>query len=85
MPRLFLLSIFLAGSIATTAQAPATSAGENQEVRAALEKFLAAFSNLDWPAFRACFDDSATVFHPSQAHMRRTDSPSAAPVLLTWI
>ncbi|GAC1630668.1 MAG: hypothetical protein NVS9B14_01560 [Candidatus Acidiferrum sp.] len=49
---------------------------EDQEVRVALDKFLAAFSNLDWPAFRSCFDDSATVFHPSAAHMRRTDTPA---------
>lgn len=79
MNKFFLiLSLLLAVNSATTAQQPpaATSPAENQELRAALEKFFAAFANLDWPAFRACFDDSATVFHPSAAHMRRTDSPS---------
>ncbi|HET9803277.1 MAG TPA: nuclear transport factor 2 family protein [Candidatus Acidoferrum sp.] len=73
-----IVSMLLAANAATMAQQPsaAPSPVENQEVRLALEKFFAAFSNLDWPAFRACFDDSATVFHPSAAHMRRTDSPS---------
>lgn len=39
---------------------------ENTEVRTALAKFIQAFDNLDWEAFRQCFADNATVFHPRQ-------------------
>jgi len=34
------------------------------EVRDALAKFVYAFDNLDWEAFRLAFDDQATVFYP---------------------
>ena len=34
------------------------------EVRDALAKFVYAFDNLDWEAFRLAFDDNATVFYP---------------------
>jgi len=34
------------------------------EVRDALAKFVTAFDNLDWEAFRLAFDDDATVFYP---------------------
>jgi ketosteroid isomerase-like protein len=77
--KLFIVvSLLLVSGLATIAQQPAATASSSgdQEVHAALEKFFTAFANLDWPAFRACFTDSATVFHPSAAHMRRTDSPS---------
>jgi ketosteroid isomerase-like protein len=35
-----------------------------QGVRDALAKFVYAFDNLDWEAFRLAFDDNATVFYP---------------------
>lgn len=41
---------------------PAVSA--EQEVRDTLAKFIYAFDNLDWEAFRLAFDDDATVFYP---------------------
>lgn len=41
----------------------------------ALASFLIAFDNLDWPAFRACFCDDATVFHPAAPNVKRTNSP----------
>lgn len=34
------------------------------EVRDVLAKFVHAFDNLDWEAFRLAFDDDATVFYP---------------------
>ena len=34
------------------------------EVKDALAKFIRAFDDLDWEAFRLAFDDSATVFYP---------------------
>lgn len=34
------------------------------EVRDTLAKFVEAFDDLDWEAFRLAFDDSATVFYP---------------------
>ena len=36
------------------------------EVEAALAEFVAAFNDLDWERFRACFADEATVFFPAQ-------------------
>ena len=40
-----------------------------------LSVFIAAFDNLDWPAFRECFSSIATVFHPSAPNVRRVDTP----------
>jgi ketosteroid isomerase-like protein len=36
------------------------------EVEAALGEFVAAFNDLDWARFRACFADDATVFFPAR-------------------
>src|SRR6202041_3604033 len=44
----------------------------NNEVRRILTKFLTAFANLDWEAFRKCFADDATVYFPSQRANRGT-------------
>jgi ketosteroid isomerase-like protein len=44
-------------------------------IEEALSKFLTAFNNLDWQAFRACFSDSATIFHPAAPNIKRIDSP----------
>ena len=44
----------------------------NEEVRRTLTKFLTAFANLDWEAFRNCFADDATVYFPSQRATRAT-------------
>jgi ketosteroid isomerase-like protein len=46
-------------------------------VRAALTEFLTAFENLDWEAFRACFDDRATVFFPIPEPPQRFDGRAA--------
>ena len=35
-------------------------------VEAALAEFLAAFNDLDWDRFRACFTEDATVFFPAR-------------------
>ncbi len=35
------------------------------EVRRFLDRFVAAFNNLDWPGFIEMFDDNATIFYPS--------------------
>jgi ketosteroid isomerase-like protein len=53
---------------------PAAAGSENAGIQAFLQKFLAAFDNLDWPAFADCFSDSATVFYPAPPNLRRTDS-----------
>jgi inosine-uridine nucleoside N-ribohydrolase len=37
--------------------------------------FVAAFDNLDWPAFRARFSEKPTIFHPSAPNIRRIDTP----------
>jgi uncharacterized protein (TIGR02246 family) len=44
----------------------------NDEVRQTLTKFLTAFANLDWEAFRKFFADDATVYFPSQRANRAT-------------
>src|SRR5262249_16584799 len=53
------------------------SAGATAEVRAAVDTFVRAFEALDWPAFRACFAEGATVFHPAPPHVLRIDSPES--------
>jgi hypothetical protein len=49
--------------------------GPRQTVEQALSTFLTAFDNLDWPAFRACFNDRPTMFHPAGPNVRRVDTP----------
>jgi len=51
---------------------PQALAKDNKEaeVRTALAKFIQAFDNLDWEAFRGSFADTATVFHPRQFSSR---------------
>src|SRR5215467_11419939 len=44
-------------------------------VEEALSVFITAFDNLDWPAFRDCFSQRATIFHPSAPNVRRIDTP----------
>jgi ketosteroid isomerase-like protein len=56
---------------------PEASAGATAEVRTAVDSFVRAFEALDWPAFRACFAEGATVFHPAAPHVLRTDSPES--------
>jgi ketosteroid isomerase-like protein len=46
-------------------------------VEQALSRFLVAFDNLDWPAFRVCFAKDATMFHPASPNIKRIDSPEA--------
>ena len=43
--------------------ASAKDKSEN-EVRAALDRFITAFNNLDWTTFRLAFADDVTVFNP---------------------
>lgn len=53
--------------------APASPRGNAaDEVRQTLTKFLTAFDNLDWEAFRNVFADDATVYFPSQRATRAT-------------
>ena len=40
-----------------------------------MSAFVAAFDNLDWPAFRARFSEKPTIFHPSAPNIRRIDTP----------
>jgi ketosteroid isomerase-like protein len=42
-------------------------------VERTLHDFLTAFANLEWDAFRACFDDEATVFFPRRDHPTRVE------------
>jgi len=49
----------------------------HSSVEEALAAFLAAFDNLDWPAFRLCFAKDASIFHPAAPNIKRIDSPEA--------
>jgi ketosteroid isomerase-like protein len=69
--------LLLSGGGAQSAPAPAAPVGATAEVRAAVDGFVHAFEALDWPAFRACFAEGATVFHPASPHVLRTDSPES--------
>ena len=72
-----LAALLLSAGAAKPAPAPAAPAGATAEVRAAVDSFVHAFEALDWPAFRACFAEGATVFHPAPPHVLRTDSPES--------
>ena len=63
-----------AGSKRIPSNGPTSHAPENaaDEVRRTLTRFLTAFENLDWEAFRNCFADDATVYFPSQRANRAT-------------
>lgn len=75
--RFFLVaSLFLLlGAVSAFSQQQAASSPTEASVRAALSAFLNAFENLDWAAFRACFSDDVTMFHPSAPNVRRIDTP----------
>jgi ketosteroid isomerase-like protein len=62
------LFLVLSGSLLAHEQ-PASA---ESEVRGALAKFVSAFDNLDWEAFRSTFDDGATVFYPRGSPERAT-------------
>jgi purine nucleosidase len=44
-------------------------------IESSLASFVAAFRDLDWPAFRACFSQDPTIFHPSAKNIWRVDTP----------
>ena len=69
--------LLLSAGKAQPAPASTAPAGATAEVRAAIDGFVHAFEALDWPAFRACFAEGATVFHPAPPHVLRTDSPES--------
>ena len=76
-----LLALLLSSGTAQTdggsVAAPAAPVEAMADVRAAVDTFVRAFEALDWPAFRACFAEGATVFHPAPPHVLRTDSPES--------
>lgn len=59
-----LLLFFLAALAPACGYAQSGKTGREAEVRAALERFLRAFDDLDWDGFRFSFLDDATVFYP---------------------
>jgi len=60
-----------------SATTPPASSGATTEVRTAVDTFVRAFEALDWPAFRGCFAEGATEFHPAPPFVLRTDSPES--------
>jgi hypothetical protein len=57
-------SVLLAPLAALSVDAQAST---EAEVRGVMNAFLAAFQDLDWPAFRKCLADRPVVFHPTAA------------------
>jgi len=55
-----LLILFVWGCLPSTSQ----SVSGDPSLQSALARFVTAFDNLDWDAFRLSFDDDATVFYP---------------------
>jgi ketosteroid isomerase-like protein len=70
---LLVLAAALVGPAA--AQEKSLAKPKTASIEDALSTFLTAFNNLDWQAFRACFSDTATIFHPAVPNIRRIDSP----------
>jgi len=59
--RIFaVLSLLLVFPIHSTSQ----SESSDSELKAALARFVTAFDDLDWDAFRQSFEDDANVFYP---------------------
>jgi ketosteroid isomerase-like protein len=86
-PRGAALSLSLAVTVAlcvvvTTAPVRSQPRQPPDEIRAFLDRFIAAFDNLDWPAFIEMFDDDATIFYPSppNAPIRATGRQQFEPV-----
>ena len=57
-------SVLLAPLAALSVDAQASP---EAEVRVVMNAFLAAFQDLDWPAFRKCWVDRPVIFHPNAA------------------
>jgi ketosteroid isomerase-like protein len=70
-----LLVLIATGTESATGQEKSVSNPKAASVEEALSAFLTAFDNLDWPAFRASFSETATIFHPAPPNIRRIDSP----------
>ena len=67
MPLLFALAV-MSGPACANEVPP-----QKREIRAAVERFLHAFENLDMHSFIHCFADDATVFFPSPEPPTRFD------------
>jgi ketosteroid isomerase-like protein len=65
----------LAALQAAVAQEQRSPNPKTASVEEALSEFATAFDNLDWPAFRACFSTTATIFHPAAPNTKLIDSP----------
>jgi hypothetical protein len=77
MQRKRVLAVAFLLILCGAAALPRCSWGQDRSrktVEQALSTFLTAFDNLDWPAFRACFNDRPTMFHPSAPNIRRVDT-----------
>ena len=57
-------SVLLCLLMVSSLQAQNASTGNEKEVRETLARFIVAFDNLNWDAFRQAFGDDATVFYP---------------------
>jgi ketosteroid isomerase-like protein len=62
-----LLNIAISHSDAQTPSTNSSTKSDSIAVQKTLEHFISAFTNLDWPAFTACFTPDATAFFPPSA------------------
>jgi ketosteroid isomerase-like protein len=69
--RMVCVALVLALSGAAGRAQPVPS--PNTDVEQAVSRFLTAFNNLDWPAFRDCFSQSPTAFFPFPQVPRRVE------------
>jgi ketosteroid isomerase-like protein len=69
------LVLALATLDSTVAQEQTSANPKTASVEEALSAFLTAFDNLDWQAFRICFSNTATTFHPAAPNIKLIDSP----------
>jgi ketosteroid isomerase-like protein len=79
----FLVVGLLASTTAILGSPVAQEEPSKTSIDEALSRFLTAFDNLDWQAFRNCFSNRATIFHPAAPNIRRIDSPD--PFEKAWL
>lgn len=53
------------------------------QVKQAAERFVKAFNAFDWPTFKSCFTDDATMFHPTWEQARRRQGRKE--IEATWL
>jgi ketosteroid isomerase-like protein len=72
--RYFALPVVLLLTTAALIGQETRPVAKRETIEQALSTFVTAFENLDWPTFKECFIDGATIFHPAAPNLKRVDS-----------